>query len=127
LSAWWPDIHDTKSAKQAVWGATGAALFVSAMTLLSVALGWRPQSSLLDAIIFAVIAWRIYKMSKAWAIVGWVLYAIELGSNLYVFGLKFGTLITGAFLLAAFLAGIRGTFAYSKLSAMQTTYLAGTP
>jgi hypothetical protein len=118
VSVWWPEISDTKSAREATLGAVGAAVFVTAATALFAVLGWTPKTSYLDAALFALVAWRIYSMSKVWSIIGCLLYVFELGHNIYARGFRPSVGAMGALLLAAFVAGIRGTFAHSKFSAI---------
>ena len=53
-----------------------ALLAVLSLALQTAMLGVTPPS-LLDAAIFGVVSWRIFKMSRAWAVTGMVIYAIR--------------------------------------------------
>ncbi len=116
----WPEIYDRDTAQEVARRGAWVALLVAALTallaLLSLALrvvilGVTPPA-LLDAVIFAVAGWRIYKMSRAWAVTGMVLYLIEV---LYGFSQgRFGVL--AVVFLFAFLNAIRGTFAFHRFS-----------
>jgi hypothetical protein len=88
---WWPSVDDLEGAKDAAHQAAGAAAFVAGVTTLFSILaifgihilpGFSPLS-LVDASIFAIAAWRIYKMSRAWAVVGLLLFAGERAYGLY--------------------------------------------
>ena len=102
-----------------------AACFVAGMTTLfavaamSGALplavpidGW----ALVDAVIFAIVAWGIYQMSRVAAVAGLVIYILEKVYMQVALGMRMGigTLMV-VVLILAFINGIRGTFAYHRL------------
>lgn len=114
----WPKITDIKSAKDAAKQGVGVAIFVAGVTALFAILSlfgvemvtiW----ALLDAAIFAGIAFAIYKMSRVAAIFGLAFYlwgqvnAIGSTGKVNIFMLMFITF--------GFINAIRGTFAYHKL------------
>src|SRR5438046_10176292 len=75
---WWPSVETEVEAKGAAHQGAGAAVFVASVTALFSVLamfdirilpGFSPLS-LVDAGLFAIVAWRIYRMSRAWALVG---------------------------------------------------------
>src|SRR6266566_6855533 len=84
--SYWSKITDIKTARDAVMQGVGASVFVAAVTgliaILSIVFkhpvlgidGW----ALVDAGLFGVIAWRTYRMSRPWALVGLLLYVVEL-------------------------------------------------
>jgi hypothetical protein len=124
--AWyWPKIQDETSAEAAVKPAVGVSAFVAAVSgliaVLSIAYrkpilginGW----SLVDALLFVVIAWRIGKMSRAWAVVGLLMYLVEVGSS--------GALgvLTIIFILT-YINAIRGAFAYHRYRKAESNPLA---
>jgi len=124
--AWyWPKIQDETSAEAAVKPAFGVSAFVAAVSgliaVLSIAYrkpilginGW----SLVDALLFVVIAWRIGKMSRAWAVVGLLMYLVEVGSS--------GALgvLTIIFILT-YINAIRGAFAYHRYRKAESNPLA---
>jgi hypothetical protein len=79
-------------------------------------------TALFDAAIFGVVAWRIYRMSRAWAVVGLVGFVAERGYALYAHGFTVGAgIIVGVVILFAFINGVRGTFAFHKLSTSPPT------
>jgi hypothetical protein len=124
-SRWWPSVSDLEGAKKAAHEGAGAAVFVAAVTVLFSVLaifgiqilpGFSPLS-LVDAALFAIVAWRIYKMSRAWSVVGLLLFAAERAYAFYYRGVTVTAgIVVGFILLLAFLNGVRGTFAYLRLS-----------
>jgi hypothetical protein len=100
-------------------------VFVAAVTALFAVLaifdirilaGFSP-TALFDAAIFGVAAWRIYRMSRAWAVVGLVGFIFERAYAFYQRGFSAGAgIVVGIFILLAFINGVRGTFAFHKLS-----------
>jgi hypothetical protein len=120
----WPEIYDRETAKDAARRGAWVALIVAALTallaVLSLALetailGVTPPS-LLDAAIFAVVSWRIFKMWRAWAVTGMVIYLAEV-----LYGLRHGRIgVIAVVFLFAFLNAIRGTFAFHRLPPQQT-------
>jgi len=120
--AWyWPKIHDESSAEDAVKPAVGVSGFVAVVSgiiaILSIYYGkpilgftgW----SLVDALLFVLIAWRIARMSRAWAVVGLVMYLLEVIYNLGTG--KPGSLgvLTIVFILT-YVGALRGTFSYHR-------------
>ncbi len=127
-STWWPSMSNLEGAKKAVHEGAGAAIFVAAVTALFSVLaifdirilpGFSPWS-LVDAGLFAVVAWRIYKMSRAWAVVGLLLFVGERAYAFYARGVTATTgIVVGVIILLGFVNGVRGTFAYRRLFASQ--------
>ena len=81
--AWyWPTIEDESSAEHATKAAVGVSGFIAAITALLAVLSiiyHKPifgldGLGLIDAAIFALIAWRISKVSRTWAVVGLLMY-----------------------------------------------------
>jgi hypothetical protein len=82
---WFPSITNPQNATQAMHnGACAAGLCAAVTGVLNVAAiyadhpimgmsGW----GLIDAAVFAVVAWRVYRLSLPWAIAGLVLYVLE--------------------------------------------------
>ncbi len=127
--AWyWPEIHDEGSAENAVKPAVGVSGFVAVVSgtiaILSIYYqkpvlgftGW----SLVDALVFVLITWRIAKMSRAWAVVGLIMYLLEVGFNLGTG--KPGSLgvLTIVFILT-YVGALRGTFAYHKFRKLRVS------
>ncbi len=119
--AWiWPDTSDEKSVKEAtrqgIWacawvaGVTAIMAFLNSMSL--------DQSAFIDAFIFAVIGFGIYKYSRTAAIAGLAMYILE---RIYMWsttGIK-GP-VMALILILMFVNSIRGTFAYHKNKKLAT-------
>ncbi len=123
---WWPSVADQKGAKKAAKEGAGAAVVVAAITTLFSVLalfdirllpGYSAWS-FVDAALFALVAWRIYKMSRVWAVVGLLLYIVEFAYTFYLRGISAGIFV-GVLILGGFVSGVRGTFALRRLLASQ--------
>jgi hypothetical protein len=133
---YWPTIDGLKRANQLMYFGAGVALLNSLLSLgLSIArilsghpaLGmsvWNVYWSLADAAIFAVVAWRVYRLSLARAIAGLVLFTAE---KVLVFTIRpsavsvFGTILFWFIYLHA----VRGGLYLRK--AMKTTAAEASP
>ncbi len=125
-SGWWPSVETEVEAEGAAHQGAGAAIFVASVTALFSVLavfdirilpGFSPLS-LVDAVLFAIVAWRIYRMSRAWALVGLLGYASERAYSIYAHGsTATAGWVVGIVILLGFVNGVRGTFAHHRLSA----------
>ena len=120
--AWyWPTIEDESSAEHATKAAAGVSGFIAAVTALIAILSIvyrKPMLGLdawglIDAVIFALIAWRISKVSRAWAIVGLLMYLLEVGYKLVTNPSGALGVLTIIFILT-YINAIRGAFAYHR-------------
>jgi len=116
----WPDVGTPESARYAVRQAFWGAIFVCGVTTLFAFIAMSASdprlpvgpSALVDAAIFAMIAFGIWKESRVAAIAGLGVYVLE---QLYMLSAP-GQWGVGRFfvivaLICAFIGGIRGTFA----------------
>lgn len=124
-NVFWPDVSTLEDARWATKQGMWASVFVAGMTgLVSSAAFFLHKpivgvrgSGLVDAAIFACIAWGIYKNSRFAAVSGLVFYLIE-----RIYMLKGGVAggpgaaVMVVFLTLAFVTAVRGTFAHRKLS-----------
>jgi hypothetical protein len=130
--AWyWPTIEEESSAQHATKAAVGVSGFIAALTALIAVLsifyhkpivgldGW----ALIDAAIFALIAWRISKMSRAWAVVGLLMYLLEVGYKLLTNPSGALGVLTIIFVLT-YINAIRGAFAYHRYRKAESNPLA---
>jgi hypothetical protein len=111
-----------KVARQGTW----AACFVAGMTvvfaLISIAtptpLGIPMNAwSLIDAVIFGVIAWGIYRLSRVAAVAALIYYTIGQVSMIAASvesGRKYSVGPVAILMVLAFVNSIRGTFAYHR-------------
>ena len=75
-----------------------------------------------DAGLFAVVGWRIGRLSRAWAVVGFSLYLLEVLISIGARGFTVSGLgpgIVAIVFLIAYLNALRGTFAYHKYVKLQ--------
>lgn len=125
---WWPDVSDLNNAERAANEGAGAALFVAGVTAIVAALalslskpiigidGW----GLVDAAIFGAIALGTYRKYRSAAVCGLALFIVERVYMLATQPPNGGALVVGMFFLLGFINGVRGTFAYHKLTPRQT-------
>ncbi len=116
----WPEIMDEDSARDAAHMAGGWAGVVAGITTLfaviSIVSGIRVMGmsafSLVDAALFAVVAWQIWRGSRVFAVAGLSLYGLEV---LYsVVSHPPGIGILTIVILLALINGVRGTFSLHK-------------
>lgn len=122
---YWPSFGNIADTEQAANMGFWAAVFVAGVTTLiaSVSVFFRHQVmgidplAFVDAVMFAVIAWRIRRRSRAFAIAGLVLFTIE---KIFQFATQ-PLALTGIFmavvLFVCFINAVRGTFAYHRMLA----------
>jgi Zn-dependent protease len=130
--AWyWPTIEDESSAEQATKAAVGVSGFIAALTALLAVLSifyHKPilgldGLGLIDAAIFALIAWRISKLSRAWAVVGLLMYLLEVGYKLATNPSGALGVLTIIFILT-YINAIRGAFAYHRFRKTESSQIA---
>jgi hypothetical protein len=123
-SWYWPDVSDEDGAKDAMRLGMWCAIPVASVTGLFVVfsffgiklMGITP-SALLDAVLFAAIAYGLSKYSRFAAVAGFVLFLIEKIYTFIVTGSILGVGALGVVMLIGLLNGVRGAFAYQKLVA----------
>ena len=117
----WPvDTQDSADAaiKLAFWAAVccaSATLLVVVLASFGVPLFVGSPAGLLDAALFGVIAWGLWRRSRAAALSGLLLYVIEKTDRWLEVGPPRNPTLVVIFVLA-FVAGIRGTLAYHRLA-----------
>jgi len=119
---WWPEIHDTATARRVARQAFWAAIIVVVITILLAGLAAAGKSvggvtpiALVDAAMFALIAVGIWRMSRVAAFAGLLLFGIE--KLLMAQSMNVGNIVTAAVLLFAFANGVRATLAFHRLRA----------
>lgn len=115
----WPPVSDAASAqkasKQGLWACAwcaGATLFLVLLSVLGVRLLEFDMWALLDVLLFIVIGWGIYKMSRFAAIAGLALYIIERAAMWAEYGPK--NPVMALIISLMFINSIRGIFAHHK-------------
>jgi len=121
LSVFWPKITNEAGARNAaLFGVTGAVIVAAITTFVSLFSAFSSPVlglsvwSLLDAFLFAAIAFGIWKMSRVAALCGLCLYFFEQWYMLTTTGVTSNGAMIALFVLF-FVNGIRGTFAYHRL------------
>src|SRR5271170_5210149 len=108
----WPSIANPSDAENAAKIGAGAALFIAVLTCglaIAALINGRPQFGvdgfgLVDASLFALVAWRVRNHSFAWAMAGLVLYLFEVLWGLV--SLTHGAVgIVMVFIILAFIGG----------------------
>ncbi len=121
-SWYWPDVSNLDGAKEAAKYGMWCAVFAAGVTTLFVLLatfgfsimGIKPNA-LLDAVLFAAIAFGLSRYSRFAAVAGFALFVIEKIYMLMKTGSFFAVGVLGILIALGFLNSIRGTFAYQKL------------
>jgi len=115
----WPPVTDTASAqkasKQGLWACAwcaGATLFLIVLSVLGVRLFDFDMWALLDALLFIVIGWGIYKMNRFAAIAGLALYIIERAVMWSEYGPK--NPVMALIISLMFINSLRGILAYHR-------------
>lgn len=123
-SWYWPDVSDLHGAKDATKYGMWCAIIVAAITaglsvLTIMGMGIRGISAyaLIDAFVFAGIAYGLSRYSRFAAVAGFVLYLAEKIYAYVVTGSILGVGVLAVVVLFGLLNGIRGAFAYQKLLA----------
>jgi hypothetical protein len=118
---WWPAIWDADSAKKASRDGASAAYFVGGLTgILAVASMFTPlkivePSALVDAVIALILGFLIHrKMSRTAAVGAFVMFVAERVYAAIEHGMSAAIGVLSLVLLAAFISGVRGTFAYQS-------------
>lgn len=126
----WPEIIDEDSARDAAHMAGGWAGVVAGLTTLfaviSIVSGIRVMGinafSLVDAALFAVVAWQTWRGSRAFAVAGLSLYGLEVLYSVATHPPGVGILTI--IILLALINGVRGTFGLHKYEEMRQQQIA---
>jgi hypothetical protein len=124
---YWPKIGNLADAIEASDRGFWAAVVVASITAVFATIALITKSDVasinayayVDAVLFGIIAWRIKRRSKFFAVAGLCLFLIEKFFQFYLtpelasFGIFMAIIIT-----LLFIGGIRGTFAFHRLSGL---------
>jgi hypothetical protein len=119
----WPTIVDDVSARKAarngfascMWVA-GLSLMAGILSLFGIKIGNFDAWIIVDASMFAIIGWRVYKLSRTWAVLGLILFLAEIYYKV-ASGERAGIGVVTVILLLGFFNGVRGTFALHRFEA----------
>jgi hypothetical protein len=119
----WPRISDGESARRAIKDGFWAAIIVVFFDVVIAAwalaarqkfAGYYDAWILVDGVLFAIVAWRMWRNSRIWSVIGLLLMALEIEDKLRNAASTFG--VVTVFLFLAFLNAARGAFAFHKYS-----------
>ena len=120
---YWPDVSDLDGAKAAARYGMWCAIFVACVTTFVVFLGsfgvsifGVKTSALLDALLFAGIAYGLSRYSRFAAVAGFALFVLEKIYMLLHTGNILSVGVVGVLIALGLFNSIRGTFAYDKLN-----------
>jgi hypothetical protein len=130
MSWYWNEISDKESAKYAtttaVWISYLIAAVYGVMDILDPAACRNVVGAnsfcWLIAFLFSVIGWQIGRLSRVWALVGFLLYSLGMLASIRVFGFRataVGPVIVAIIFLAVYVNALRGTFAYRRYVKLQ--------
>src|SRR5262245_28845717 len=119
----WPKIGDIEAAKQVAKSGFWAAAIVAVVTAIFATIALVTQKEVatidawayVDAVLFALIAWRVKKFSRVFAVAGIVLDVLE--EILLAQQLGGTGVVMAIILLLMFIHGARGVFAYHRFVA----------
>lgn len=121
----WPSVVDItaakKASKQGLWASTwcaGATIVFVVLAQFGVQMFNFDLWALLDAFLFIIIGWGIYKMNRIAAVAGLLLYILERISMWSEHGSKNPAM--AIIITLMFINSIRGIFAYHKMNKEQT-------
>ncbi len=121
----WPEVSTVSEARSAVMYGVWAAAFSAIVTALAAswalgagrtAFGIVNASAFVDAVIFAAVAFGIYKESRFAAVAGLIIFVGEKIFQVVETGNLPGVILV-VVLIFCYIVSIRGTFALSKLRA----------
>ena len=121
---YWPAISNLEESLQALNLAVGAALFVAVVNAVVATISLVQHTAILgitpagyiDASLFAIVGWGIHRRSRVAAVAGLSLFVAE---KIYQFATLPKALVgiaMAVILLAFFVSGVRGTFAYHRFT-----------
>ncbi len=130
MSWYWPKLTDLKESEEAAHQGAGVCFFIAGVTAIvagvSVSLD-KPVLGMdawafIDAGIFAIAGWRIWRLSRIWAVLA---LAIFISETVYAAESSPHVPAAGAYLRAvlalALIGSVRGTFAYQSFKKKEST------
>lgn len=107
----WPNISDEKTTLEAAKQGWVASIFIAAMTILSIIVGWTSVMSVVDVVLISLIGFGCFKMSRIAAVLG-VILCIYNGIDKYI---EKNTVGMMPIFTLFFINAARGTFKYHKI------------
>ena len=112
---YWPELSTATDAEKAVKGAAYIAFFVAALTGVLSLLAWLSVAQIVtrwaifDALVIGLVGVFILRGSRAAAVLGLILYVVEVGATIVATGNPAG-LVIGVIFTFAFINGVRGGY-----------------
>jgi hypothetical protein len=109
----WPDVGDLAGAREAITIGYIACFVLAGISLLAAAFG--PRENLVGVLMFGMLGWLLRRKSRTAAVIA----SGMIGLSMIVSVINTGTPFVGVVTLIVFaclLSGVRGTFAYWKLT-----------
>jgi hypothetical protein len=132
---YWPKLTGLKKAEQAAHQGASVCFVIAVFTAIVAGMSlWldRPVMGIdawafADSIIFGIAGWRVWRLSRIWAVLAIVIYIME---TVYAVEVTSGRVPpAGAYLRVVFtlvlISGVRGTFAYAGLKKKESTAASG--
>jgi hypothetical protein len=125
---YWPSFGNRADAVQACNAASWAAVFVTGVTALMATVGIFSATPILgitawaylDAVVFAVFAWRIRARSRGFAIAALALFVLEKIFQIATQPSAWVGIAMAVILTLLFINGVRGAFAWHRFEAAAT-------
>lgn len=124
---YWPTFGNIADTRQASNQGVIAAAVCAAMTAVVATISALSSQSIMgisplayvDAALFAIIAFFVWRRSRVAAVIGLALFAVEKIVQFATQPQAYFGIFVGVALLLAFINGVRGTFAYRRMLAQQ--------
>jgi len=124
-NVFWPEVSTVETAIKATKGALVASIVVACLTGALAIYGSYNNPiilgldawALIDSILFFIIAFSIWKLSRVGAVFGLLLYILE-RVDMWMYTESGFSILTVLFVIM-YIHGIRGTFSYHKLKSQE--------
>lgn len=123
-NVFWPRITDLQSASAAsdlgFWAAVAVAALTAVFATIAIVAGTDILAldawAYVDAVLFALIAWRIKRRSRVFAVAGLCLFIVEKVVQFSQPEIPSSGAVMAVLFLLFFVGGVRGTFAFHRFS-----------
>jgi len=124
---YWPELTDLKESEKAAHEGAGACFLVAGGTAIIAGMSvWLDKPVLgmdawafVDAGIFAISGWRIWRLSRMWAVLALAMFIIESVNAIASHPLP-AVFVMRVILTLALIGSVRGTFAYHRFRSKES-------
>lgn len=133
MNWYWPKLTGLKEAEKAAHEGAGVCCIIAVFTSIVAGMSlWLDKPVLgmdvwafADATIFAIAGWRVWRLSRTWAVLALIIYIME-----RAYAVASGPVpAAGAFISVVFtlllIGGVRGTFVYTRLKKKESVSASG--